>query len=345
MKPPNNHSSSPVPGDRIGNLRPHDVSVAGPQARPAQPRVAQARPERDDFYQPRQPGGRTSPRAWQGQPAELSRAGAQVGAAPRGDFRGRRQPAERISRRDSDAESRHPRRPQARRRNPRPRHLFARLSLAIASPLIMVVLAGAVLPSNAVPSEAAKRPAQPAVEPALVAPAKPAGSGTPVVATRVVIPVLGIDLPIVSGDLKIQGNPPRYPLCDVAEYLTSFKQPGEGGTTYLFAHARQGMFLPLLQGSLRDDGTAMRGALVEVYTNGPNTYVYQISEVKRHAVDLSLARDIKPGEERLILQTSEGPSGTVPKLQVAARLVETRASPEGTNVPVPRPRVCAPPPA
>lgn len=162
-------------------------------------------------------------------------------------------------------------------------------------------------------------------------------------ATRVVLPSLGIDLPVVSSDLKVPGNPPRYPLCDVAQYLRSFGQPGEGRTTYLYAHARRGMFLALLLGSLREDGAGMLGALVEVHTTGPRTYVYQISEVKRHATDLSLARDVKPGEERLVLQTSEGPSGTVTKLQVAARLVESRASAESTNAPLPRPRVCAAP--
>lgn len=211
----------------------------------------------------------------------------------------------------------------------------------------MVLLAGAVLPSD----DGAQRPQTPVVQAAVdsavagavAPPALVSSAGQPLVATRVVLPALGIDLPVVSGDLKVPGNPPRYPLCDVAQYLTSFGQPGEGGTTYLYAHARRGMFLPLLLGSLREDGAGMVGALVEVHTTGSTLYVYQISEVKRHATDLSLARDAKPGEERLVLQTSEGPSGTVTKLQVAARLVESRASAESTNAPWPRPRVCAAP--
>jgi hypothetical protein len=218
------------------------------------------------------------------------------------------------------------------------RHVFARLSLAIASPLIMVVLAGAVLPSD----DGAQRPVEPPTQPAgesALAPSREIGA--PLVATRVVLPALGIDLPVVSSDLKVPGNPPRYPLCDVAQYLTSFGQPGEGGTTYLYAHARKGMFRPLLDGSMREDGAAMLGALVEVHTNGPSSDVYEISEVKRHAIDFSLAKDVKPGEERLVLQTSEGPPGTVPKLQVAARLIQSRPSPGGMTTPLPRPRVCA----
>lgn len=180
----------------------------------------------------------------------------------------------------------------------------------------------------------------PTTAPTTPPPATPAPATSPAVASRVVVPALGIDLPVVAGNLKVAGNPPRYPLCDVAQYLTSFSQPGSGRTTYLYAHAREGMFLPLLNESLRDDGAAMIGMLVEVHTSGPIWYVYEIFEVKRHAIDLSLAKDVPPGEERLVLQTSEGPSGTVPKLQVAALLVETRASSGGDNAASPRPRVC-----
>lgn len=336
--------------------------------------MKQPRTHSPDFYRPRQPDGHSSPRAWH---AESHRLG----------------------------------KPQASGARPRLRDALPRLSLAIAVPLIMVVVAGAVLPSRAGSQSPAGPPTQPAfgsapeveasVEPYVApkpvrdadgdepqkkgsarrkqgsenrrqggetqgretrkqgkaagearanvqppvldppTPAKDPPADVPVVATRVVVPALGIDLPIVSGDLEVPGNPPRFPLCDVAQYLTSFGQPGEGRTTYLYAHARAGMFLPLLEGSMRDGGAAMMGALVEVNTDGPSTYLYQIFLVKPHAIDLSLANDVPPGEERLVLQTSEGPTGTVPKLQVAARLLEIRASPEAASTPPPEPRVCA----
>ena len=64
----------------------------------------------------------------------------------------------------------------------------------------------------------------------------------------------------------------------------------------------------------------MIGALVEVYTSDNKLHLYEIYRVKRHATDLSLARG-SPGEQMLVLQTSEGVAGTVPKLQVAARPV------------------------
>lgn len=160
-------------------------------------------------------------------------------------------------------------------------------------------------------------------------------------ATRVVVPALEIDLPIVAGDLEVPGNVGNYPLCDVAQYLTdpAFVQPGEEGTAYLYGHAREGMFLPLLEESQVDDGAAMIDMLVQVYTADARVYLYEIFEVKRHATDFSLAVP-KPGEHRLILQTSEGPRGTVPKLQVAATLLDIEDADPAEARPSPEPRAC-----
>jgi hypothetical protein len=161
------------------------------------------------------------------------------------------------------------------------------------------------------------------------------------VATRVVIRSLGIDLPIVSGATRIPGQGPAgYPPCDVALYLTDYVQPGQRGTTYLYAHAREGMFLPLLQASEQDDGSALLGTLVEVYTSDGLQHVYSISRVKRHALDFSLAQDIPRRSQRLVLQTSEGPRGTVPKLQVLAEPVTTLDAGVETAVPTAVPRAC-----
>jgi sortase family protein len=159
-------------------------------------------------------------------------------------------------------------------------------------------------------------------------------------ASRVVIPALKIDLPIVSGRLNPPGNTGNYPLCDVAQYLTDFRQPGQPGTAYIYGHARTGMFLPLLEESLRDDGAGMIGALVQLYTNDSWVYLYEIYRVKRHATDFALADNPRPNEHRLILQTSEGPRGTVPKLQVAARLLNVQPANPRDARPSAKPRVC-----
>lgn len=163
-------------------------------------------------------------------------------------------------------------------------------------------------------------------------------------ASRIVIPSLNIDLPIVAGDLQVPGNADGYPLCDVAMYMPGFVQPGELGTTYIYAHAQKGMFLPLLRASLIDSGAAMIGALVEVYTTTDELHLYQISTVKPHATDLSLATQ-NGATEQLVLQTSEGPSGTVPKLQIAATPVSTVPAAGDAAMPSAAPRVCLPPTA
>ena len=76
------------------------------------------------------------------------------------------------------------------------------------------------------------------------------------VATRVVVPALKIDLPIVKG-------PPTKVLCNVAMYAEApgLVQPGFPGSFYLYGHARKGMFLPLLDASKKNNGKAMRELL------------------------------------------------------------------------------------
>jgi len=161
------------------------------------------------------------------------------------------------------------------------------------------------------------------------------------VATRVTIPSQQIDLPIISRQERVPGQgPDLYPPCDVALFHDAFGQPGSDGSTYLYAHAREGMFLPLLEASEQQDGAELLGSLVEVYTADDRLYVYEIFEVKRHAIDFSLALGVPSGEQRVVLQTSEGPRGTVPKLQVAARLISELPATRDESRPRARPAPC-----
>ena len=166
--------------------------------------------------------------------------------------------------------------------------------------------------------------------------------GLQVHASRIRIPSLHIDLPVVPGDLIIPGNADLYPLCDVAMYVREFVQPGEEGATYIYAHAQRGMFAPLLKASEVNDGASMIGALIEVYTSDNQLHLYELYRVKRHATDLSLANPA-PGTHMLVLQTSEGVTGTIPKLQIAARpLSVVPADAAVVANPTPHPRVCLP---
>lgn len=169
----------------------------------------------------------------------------------------------------------------------------------------------------------------------------PADAARDELPTRIVIKGLDIDLPVVSGDLDVPGNPPDYPLCDVAQYLTTYPYPGRPGTTtWIYGHAREGMFLPLLEASKAHHGASLIGQMAEVYTDGGRRFEYRITEVLPHSTDRSSARDVPADGGRLVLQTSEGPSGTVPKLQVVAELDDVALATKTESSPSAEPRGC-----
>ena len=192
------------------------------------------------------------------------------------------------------------------------------------------------------PSSAAVASAPPTSTPLITFPplpsdAAPSASPTPPVdrvATRVRVAALEIDLPIV----KPPGGANSYPLCDVAMYIQELGQPGEGRATYLYAHARTGMFLPILDASLVQNGKSMLGMVVEVWTSDDQRFLYEITEVRRHQLDLDDATNAT-GEE-LWLQTSEGPKGTPGKTQVIALPISQEAADPADAHPDPKPVVC-----
>ena len=154
------------------------------------------------------------------------------------------------------------------------------------------------------------------------------------VATRIVIRRLSIDLPVMLQT----DNYGIYPLCDVALYQPLLGQPGQGRATYIYAHARDGMFRPLLLASEVNNGRRMLGMTVEVYTSDDWRFLYTISEVRRHTRDLNDA--VNTTTERLWMQTSEGPNGTVPKLQVVADFLSAEKTTPREAHPDARPRIC-----
>jgi len=127
-------------------------------------------------------------------------------------------------------------------------------------------------------------------------------------ATRVQVVGMGIDLPVLRGTGAIK--------CNVAHYLTMANQPQEQGATFLYAHARTGMFLPLLTASKINNGASMIGRTVYVYTSKSKKYPYRIVAVRRHQT--SIQRALEVTARQLWLQTSEGPYSTSTKLVVVA---------------------------
>ena len=133
--------------------------------------------------------------------------------------------------------------------------------------------------------------------------------GRPRVATRVVVPALGIDLPIVSGNDAL----PVLQRRDVPHHGKKakddvFGQPGEGRATYIYAHARDGMFGPIYELAIQDHTpNKMLGMVIQVYTSWNRLYLYEVRAVRRHitSLDKAMSRD----KEEVWLQTSEGPEG------------------------------------
>lgn len=155
------------------------------------------------------------------------------------------------------------------------------------------------------------------------------------VATRIVIPRLDIDLPVIR-------QPPGtgdFPLCDVAMYLPDLGQPGSGRATYIYAHARPGMFYNMLLSSQNNNGARMIGAVVELYTSDDKLFLFQIFEVRRHQHDLNDAFADASGS--LWLQTSEGPNNSYPKLQVVASFQSVQDANPNDAHPQAHPRQCA----
>ncbi len=127
-------------------------------------------------------------------------------------------------------------------------------------------------------------------------------------ATRVQVVGMGIDLPVLRGTGAVR--------CNVAHYLTMANQPPEQGATFLYAHARTGMFLPLFTASKVNNGASMIGRTVYVHTSESKRYPYRIVAVRRHQT--SIQRALEVTTRQLWLQTSEGPYSTSTKLVVVA---------------------------
>jgi sortase (surface protein transpeptidase) len=151
------------------------------------------------------------------------------------------------------------------------------------------------------------------------------------VATRIAIIGLKIDLPIIKPTSA-------YPPCNVALYLRELSQPGEAGVTFIYAHARKGMFLPLLERSKINNGASLLGMTVKVWTSNNLVTTYKITKVRRHVTTLGNALDLET--EQLWIQTSEGPRGTVGKLIVLAKRIAVEPATHEAAHPTARPVTC-----
>ena len=126
---------------------------------------------------------------------------------------------------------------------------------------------------------------------------------------RVQIPRLAIDLAILEGDIERDTVALQTPE-NYAFHLPGTAIPGTGANSYLYAHARRGMFLSLWNAQIGDvvwistpTGVALRYIVTEIHPRVPPD-------------DISLATP--SARERLTLQTSTGPNPGDPRFVVVA---------------------------
>jgi sortase (surface protein transpeptidase) len=181
---------------------------------------------------------------------------------------------------------------------------------------IALVAGGGVPPTGSVAPLALPSPSASAT-PAPSAPVdSPTVAPTPAPTTgpipdgyRIQMPRLGIDLPIAEGDLYrdtvAQQTPENF-----AFHFPGTALPGLVGNSYIYAHARRGMFLSLWNARVGDEvsittpaGVALKFVVTEVHPRVPpaDTSWLQPSDV-----------------ERLTLQTSTGPNREDPRFVVIA---------------------------
>lgn len=130
----------------------------------------------------------------------------------------------------------------------------------------------------------------------------------PLASERIVIKRLGIDLPLAEGDMTRDVEQAATPE-GAAFHLPGTALPGEVGNSYIYAHARAGMFLSLWQAAIGD----------EVDVSGPaQTLRYEVVSVLPRVAPDDMSVIAPTPFERLTLQTSTGPNGSYPRFVVIA---------------------------
>jgi LPXTG-site transpeptidase (sortase) family protein len=126
---------------------------------------------------------------------------------------------------------------------------------------------------------------------------------------RVQIPRLGIDLPIAEGDVARDIDEQKTPE-GFAFHLPGTSIPGLGSNTYLYAHARTGMFLSLWNVRPGDD--------VFISTPDLRALKYVITEVHPRVAPDDVSWVQATTAERVTLQTSTGPNPSDPRFVAIA---------------------------
>jgi len=192
-----------------------------------------------------------------------------------------------------------------------------RTALGIACATLGAVLLVASMASHGETPVAAAQPASadveyPADRLARIARAAEAAAAPPALADgwRVVVPRLGIDLPLRDGDLLRDVASQKTPT-GAAFRMPGSALPGSAGNLYVYSHARTGMFLSLWNVRLGD--------VVEIDTPPGGALRYVVAEIHPRVATTDITYLVPTDDERLTLQTSTGPNVGDPRFVVIAR--------------------------
>jgi LPXTG-site transpeptidase (sortase) family protein len=170
--------------------------------------------------------------------------------------------------------------------------------------------AGPVAPVALPSASASATPAATASADSLTASPTPVATIGPIPdGYRIELPRLGIDLPIAEGDIErdvvVQKTPENY-----AFHFPGTAIPGTVGNSYIYAHARRGMFLTLWNARVGDQ--------VSITTPAGAELKFVVTEVHPRVPPADTSWLQPSGDERLTLQTSTGPNREDPRFVVVA---------------------------
>lgn len=170
--------------------------------------------------------------------------------------------------------------------------------------------AGSVAPIALPSPSASATPAPTASAGSTIVPPTPAPTIGPIPdGYRIELPRLGINLPIAEGDVErdvvIQKTPENF-----AFHFPGTAIPGTVGNSYLYAHARTGMFLSLWNARIGDQVSITTPAGVELK--------FVVTEVHPRVPPADTSWLQPSADERLTLQTSTGPNRDDPRFVVIA---------------------------
>jgi len=169
--------------------------------------------------------------------------------------------------------------------------------------------AGSVAPLALPSASATAAPTAPAIVSPVPTAQAPATAGPIPDGYRIRLPRLGIDLPIAEGDVErdvvVQQTPENF-----AFHFPGTAIPGTSGNTYIYAHARRGMFLSLWSARVGDH--------VSITTPAGGELKFVVTEVHPRVPPADTSWIQPTDDERLTLQTSTGPNREDPRFVVIA---------------------------